>query len=153
MQSHPPENDVSTQSEDPAGLELSRSRVIRAIYLVAGLLCVGLAVLGAVLPVLPTTPFLLLAAACFARGSRWFYIWITTHRVFGPMIYAWREHRALPHGVKPKALTVIVITFAVSIAVVPKWYVRGILLGIGTALVVFMARMPVLPPGRTSERE
>jgi uncharacterized protein len=74
--------------------------VLRYVYLVVGLVCVGLGVLGAFLPVLPTTPFLLLALWAFARSSKRLETWLLEHRRFGPRLVAWRAHRVVPWPVK-----------------------------------------------------
>ena len=72
------------------------SAPLRWLLLATGLVFVGLAVLGAVLPVLPTVPFLLVAAACFARSSARFYHWLLSNRVFGPLIWSWRDRAGVP---------------------------------------------------------
>jgi uncharacterized membrane protein YbaN (DUF454 family) len=77
---------------------------MRQLYLVLGLAFVGLGFIGAFLPVLPTTPFLILAAACFARSSRRLESWLLDHAHFGPSLRAWREHGAIPWKVKLMAL-------------------------------------------------
>lgn len=69
---------------------------LRAIWLVLGLIFTGLGFVGAFLPVLPTVPFLLLAAACFARSSTRLETWLMTHRRFGPLLRDWREKGAIP---------------------------------------------------------
>ena len=65
------------------------------LYMAAGFVAVGLGIVGIPLPLLPTTPFLLLAAFCFARGSQRWHDWLMAHRVFGPYITAFREKRGL----------------------------------------------------------
>lgn len=74
--------------------------MIRAVYLGIGLLFVGLGALGAVLPVLPTTPFLLISLWAFAKSSARLERWLLEHRRFGPRLVAWRAHRVIPLGVK-----------------------------------------------------
>jgi len=115
--------------------------------LAAGFVCVGLGGAGAVLPLLPTTPFLLLAAACFARGDPRFLEWLLQHRVFGPTLRAWRVRRALPTGVKPKAIALVVITIGISAWVLDGSFGRTATLVIGACLIVFLARLPVWDEG------
>ncbi|HHX8939933.1 TPA: DUF454 family protein [Yersinia enterocolitica] len=116
----------------------------RWLLIALGWLAVILATLGVVLPLLPTTPFLLLAAWCFARSSPRFHHWLLYRSWFGSYIRTWQQHRALPPGVKWKAILVTVLTFAISLWLVKIWWVRGILLVILTLLLTFMLRMPVI---------
>lgn len=77
---------------------------MRRVYLVLGFAFVALGFIGAFLPVLPTTPFLILAAACFARSSPRLESWLLNHPRFGPMLIAWREYGAIPFKAKLMAL-------------------------------------------------
>lgn len=83
----------------------------RHLYLVAGFLCLGLAVIGALLPVMPTTVFVILAAYCFTRSSPAMERRLLEHPKFGPHIMRWREHGAISRTGK-KAAT---LAFAISI--------------------------------------
>ncbi len=76
------------------------SRLMRGFYLGAGVACIALGVAGLVLPVLPTTPFILLAAFCFGRASPRLHRWLLRSRTFGPMIREWQQHRAIPWRTK-----------------------------------------------------
>ncbi|MCW2474732.1 MULTISPECIES: DUF454 family protein [unclassified Symbiopectobacterium] len=114
--------------------------------LVLGWLAVVLATLGVVLPLLPTTPFLLLAAWCFARSSPRFHAWLLYRSWFGPYLRHWQDHRALPPGAKGKAVVMIVLTFAISLWLVDMMWVRVLLLTIMTVLLTFMLRLPVVDP-------
>ena len=114
------------------------------ILIIIGWLAVVLATLGVVLPLLPTTPFLLLAAWCFARSSPRFHHWLLYRSWFGSYIRHWQDHRALPPGAKPRALIFIVLTFAVSLYLVNILWVRLLLLVMMCALLFFMWRMPVI---------
>lgn len=78
--------------------------MMRHLYLVLGFCFVGVGFIGVFLPVLPTTPFLILAAACFARSSRRCENWLLEHRHFGPSLRAWREQGAIPWRAKLLAL-------------------------------------------------
>ncbi|MCW2478500.1 DUF454 family protein [Candidatus Symbiopectobacterium sp. NZEC135] len=113
---------------------------------VLGWLAVVLATLGVVLPLLPTTPFLLLAAWCFARSSPRFHAWLLYRSWFGPYLRHWQDHRALPPGAKGKAVAMIVLTFAVSLWLVDMVWVRVLLLTIMAVLLTFMLRLPVVDP-------
>lgn len=89
---------------------------LRPILLAAGLLCVGLAVLGLFLPLVPATPFLLLAAACFARSSERLHTWMLRHRHFGPLLQDWETHRAIRPSVKRTATGAILASAALTYA-------------------------------------
>ena len=77
---------------------------MRGFFLALGLLFVGIGLAGVVLPVLPTTPFLILAAACFARSSTRLERWLLDHSRFGPTLRDWRERGAIPARAKLAAL-------------------------------------------------
>ncbi|SDO86848.1 hypothetical protein SAMN05428967_0372 [Phyllobacterium sp. YR620] len=76
------------------------NRTKRTVYFLLGWLMVALGFIGALLPVMPTTIFLILAAWCFSRSSPRFEKWLLEHPVFGPTLVHWREHGAIPKRVK-----------------------------------------------------
>ncbi|MBM4400707.1 MAG: DUF454 domain-containing protein [Crenarchaeota archaeon] len=86
----------------------------RALWLALGLVCVGLGTIGMVLPILPTTPFLLAAAACFCKSSTRMYNWLLNNKWFGEYIRNYKEGRGLPMRTKVTALTVLWVTILVS---------------------------------------
>ena len=119
-----------------------------------GSLLTALAAVGAFLPVLPTTPFLLLAAMCFARSSPALHRRLLANRVFGPHIAQWEHDHTVPPEAKLKAYGLVVVSFAISIALVEAWWLRGVLLSIGAGLLVFLARLPTsVPAAPTSVEE
>ncbi|TQI79252.1 hypothetical protein FHU10_0676 [Serratia fonticola] len=124
----------------------------RWLLIILGWLAVGLATLGVVLPLLPTTPFLLLAAWCFARSSPRFHHWLLYRSWFGSYLRHWQQHKALPPGVKWKAVLVIVLTFAVSLWLVKLWWVRAVLMAILIILLTFMLRLPVIDLPQQKQR-
>jgi len=125
---------------------------LRALLLAAGVLLSALAFVGAFLPVLPTTPFLLLAAACFARSSPAFYRRLLANRAFGPYLAQWRHDRTIPRAAKRKAYALVVLTFGASILWTPIAWVRWMLAAIGGALLAFLAMLPATPaPPRDAE--
>lgn len=120
-----------------------RSRWVRAFFLAAGTVALVLGLVGIFLPLLPTTPFVLLAAACYARGSRRFYDWLLAQRTFGPIIHEWQRHRSIPYKTKITAIVLMSLTLAVSIVffVQPLW-LQALLALMGVGLAVWMYRMP-----------
>ena len=90
--------------------------VMRGVYLVLGLLLVALGLVGAFLPVLPTTPFLILAAACFARSSERLEAWLLGHPRFGSVLRSWRERGAIPSRAKVMAVAGSTLGFVVFYA-------------------------------------
>jgi uncharacterized membrane protein YbaN (DUF454 family) len=87
-------------------------RIMRGVFLALGIAFVALGFIGAFLPVLPTTPFLILAAACFARSSPRLENWLLEHPRFGPLLRGWRERGAIPVKAKMLALGGMAIGFA-----------------------------------------
>jgi hypothetical protein len=121
----------------------SRSRLVRVLFNLAGTVALGLGLLGIFLPLLPTTPFVLLAAGCYARGSERFHQWLLANRTFGPMVYEWERHRSLPYRTKVTAIVLMSTTMAISIVffVRPAWL--KIVLGLfGVGLAIWMYRIP-----------
>lgn len=86
-------------------------RVIRTGWLLLGLLCVGLGLVGAFVPLLPTTIFMILAAGCFARSSPRLEAWLLDHPRFGPALRAWRAEGAIPLAGKRAACIGITIGY------------------------------------------
>jgi len=89
--------------------------VMRMVWFAFGFVCVGLAIAGAALPLLPTTPFLLLAAFAFARSSQRMHDWLLAHRHFGPLIRNWREHGSIDRRTKLISVAAMVGAFALSL--------------------------------------
>ncbi|MBQ6879200.1 MAG: DUF454 family protein [Bacteroidales bacterium] len=102
-----------------------------------GLLSLGLGVLGIFLPVLPTTPLLLLAAALFLRGNRNLYDWLMNHPELGPYIRNFMEHKAIPLRVKVISVSLVWITLLnCAIFVAEHWAFRLFFILLATAITV-----------------
>ena len=116
---------------------------MQTAFFAAGVLSLALGVLGALLPVLPTTPFVLLAAACFARSSDRFYRWLLAHRSFGPMVHEWRMHRSIPYRAKLVAIALMAMSLSASIVffVRPAW-LQAALAAFGVGLAIWLYRIP-----------
>lgn len=121
------------------------SRPGRALYLTAGCLFVGLAWLGAILPVLPTTPFLLLALWAFSRSSPRLHAWLLRARIFGPFLRDWNRYRGVRQNVKMVATVMLTAVVGLSLlgGLRPHWVVVLLLLAvIGTTVIL---RLPTIP--------
>jgi len=119
------------------------SRLLRAVFLALGILSLLLGVIGIFLPILPTTPFILLAAGCFARGSERLHSWLLAQRLAGPIIRNWELHRSVPPWVKPWAFMMMVVSFGVSIVLMDSLWHRVILAVIAAIIAVFLWLIPV----------
>jgi len=126
-----------------AELRLSSSPLVRGLYVAGGSMALALGILGIVLPGLPTTPFLLLAAYCYARGSARFYVWLMTNRYFGDYIRAWRENEGIPLAVKIYVLLLLwVVLGFTAFVVIPLWPVRIVFLLVGTGVTIYIVQLP-----------
>ena len=122
------------------------SPTVRTALFIAGSLSVGAGVAGIFLPVLPTTPFLLLAAACYAKASRRFYNALLNNRTFGPTILEWQEHRSIRYRTKVTAIILMALTLATSIIFfVEQTWLQFSLAGFGVLLAVFIYLIPSRP--------
>lgn len=131
-----------TNSQKAELLCLHESPIVRALYLATGFIALFLAVLGAILPILPTTPFVLLAAACFARGSEYCHHKLLENRIAGPIIRDWQLYRSISRRVKRWVYFLMSLSFGSSILIVPEIWQKIMLATIGLTLVFFIRRIP-----------
>lgn len=116
---------------------------IRVALVLAGSVFVLVGLAGIFLPVLPTTPFLLLAAACYARASRRFYNALLNNRLFGPAILEWQQHRSIAWRTKVAAIALMALTLAAStVFFVQDPRLRALLALLGLTLAIYMYRIP-----------
>lgn len=114
----------------------------RRLYVALGLMFVGIGILGAVLPVLPTTPWLLIASYFFARSSPQLEAWLRSTPYFGPLIRDWEEHRGVRPRVKASAIGVVVLVVGCTclFSRAPewaKWSAAG-LAAVGVGCILFV---------------
>ena len=128
-------------------LPVQQSRVKSRLYLAVGFAMVGLGVVGIPTPILPTTPFLLLAAYCFARSSPRWHQWLVTHRILGPYIAAFREKRGLTAGQKWRIAAIVTTTLLLSALFAPMWIMRTL------AIFIWATSMIGLYLSRTARSE
>lgn len=121
------------------------NRFIRKVLIVAGTVFVALGVLGIFLPILPTTPFLLLAAACYARSSERFYNWLLNNKWFGEYIRNYREGKGVPLKAKVSSISMLWITIMFSVVfVVHVLFVRIVLILIAIGVTVHILHIRTL---------
>lgn len=119
------------------------SRAMRVVLAVLGFAFVGIGIAGLLLPVLPATPFFLLAAACFARTSVRFYNWLLNHRVVGPTVREWQLHRSIPYRTKLLAIALMACTLAISaVFFIEPPLLRALLAVLGVLLAIWLWRIP-----------
>lgn len=115
---------------------------MRWLWAAAGIICVALAAIGILLPLLPTVPFLLLAAFCFARSSERLHARLLQHPTLGPPILDWQELGAIRKGAKRLSTASIALVFAISVFLglnVTILAIQAIVLG---AVLVFIWTRP-----------
>ena len=111
-----------------------------------GLICVGLGIIGALLPLMPTTVFLILAAGCFARSSPRLEAWLLNHKRFGPTLRAWRANGAIPRKAKIAACAGIALGFALFVVGAhPKLMLELIVGVVMAACALFIVTRPAPP--------
>jgi len=109
-------------------------QVKRTLVLIAGFIALGLGTLGMVLPLLPTTPFVLLAATCFSYSSDRFYNWVKQNRIFGPYIENYREKRGLTIAFKARTIIILWVSLAISMFLLREVWIYALLCVIGVCV-------------------
>lgn len=108
------------------------------LYVLLGWVSFVAGFIGIFTPILPTVPFFLLTSWCFSKGAPKFHAWILAHKYAGPLIKDWEEHRSISKKSKVKVIATIIISFAISIAVVKPLGLKIMLVCIGVAVSTFI---------------
>jgi uncharacterized membrane protein YbaN (DUF454 family) len=117
-----------------------RATAKRRLLIAAGTLSTGLGIIGIFVPILPTTPFLLLAAACYMRSSERFYRWLTNNRVFGAYVRNYIEGRGMPVRIKIFTILLLWLTIGLSMTfAVRNTVIRIVLVCIAVGVTVHIA--------------
>lgn len=119
---------------------------MRLVFVLAGWLAFALGLIGIFLPLLPTVPFMLLAAFCFARGSLRFHDWLVDHPRFGPPIRDWREQGAISPAGKRAAMAAIGASLALSLALGVAPHILAIQVGVLACVSLFILTRPAGRP-------
>ncbi|GGN22992.1 inner membrane protein [Shewanella putrefaciens] len=114
----------------------------RGFFLLLGLTALALGLLGIVLPLLPTVPFILLAAFCFARSSERLHMWLMAHPWFADALTQWQQQGAIRKGLKRKAMLISALSFSISIMLVPIMWVKGMLIAMALILLWYLKSIP-----------
>ncbi|MCK4885025.1 YbaN family protein [Candidatus Bathyarchaeota archaeon] len=121
----------------------TRQKLVRALFFVAGTVSLAIGTIGIVLPILPTTPLLLLALACYCRSSKRMTKWVLTNKYFGSYIRRYKEGKGIPIKTKIIAISTLWITISYSaFFIVNIWIVQLILFVIAIAVSIHILRLP-----------
>jgi len=138
-----------TDLEAPADAATPRSQagnpLVRAALIAAGSILVGIGILGIFLPLLPTTVFFLLAAACYGKSSPAAYRWLTTNRYFGKYLRNYREHRGATAGTKVTSIATLWFGIGLTTYLLqPALWLIGLLLAVGIGVSAYLIRLRTL---------
>lgn len=137
---------VKQTEETPCARE-SQADMRRHALLACGWLFLGLGTLGLALPVLPTTPFVLLAAACFLRSSERLHSWLVAHPVFGPQVADYLDGKGLKRRVKFVAISMLWTSVIGSAAFIVPFFVADMaMILVAAGVTVYLLRQPTAPP-------
>ena len=121
----------------------TQSKTKKFFLKITGIIFVGLAILGVVLPILPTTPFLLVAAACFAKSSPRLQKKLLANKTFGPLIHEWQQHRSIPRKAKLIALLTIILSVVWSAYLLKSAMLTLLVLALVIGPFIFLCRLPI----------
>ncbi|MEH6449059.1 MAG: YbaN family protein [Oleispira sp.] len=121
-----------------------KNKAVKCLLLFVGWLSVVLGVIGIFLPIMPTTPFLLLAAACFVRSSPKFYNWLVGHPRLGKYLVYYLEGKGIPLKAKIYTIALMAISMSVTSYIVPLLAVKILLPLVGVLVALYIVRQPTL---------
>jgi len=143
---------MNEQSDLEPPKNTPRKKIVKGLYFLGGTISLSLGVIGIVLPILPTTPFLLLAAACYARSSKKFYDWLLNNRILGAYIRNYIEGKGMPIKVKIFTISLLWITILVSAFLfIQILWVRIVLIIIAIAVTIHI--LLIRPKNKEQKKE
>lgn len=134
-------------------IEIKSSVWIRAGLIITGTLSLALGIIGLLLPVMPTTPFLLLTAACYIRSSPRLYQWLITRPFFGQLIENYRNGHGVPGKIKGLAIAILWLACGISaVFMISSLLLRLFLLGIAITFTIHILRVKTCAPSKNSQQ-
>lgn len=126
---------------------------LKVVFVICGWLSLSVGIIGIWLPILPTTPFILLAAYCFSRGSLRLHRWLRGNRHFGEIIRDWETHRGLRRSAKIMATVMIVLLFSYTLIFVGvPIYIKILLVVIALFVLTYLWTRPTVRPRSDHKR-
>jgi len=121
------------------------------LLIFAGSLALVLGIIGIVLPVLPTTPFLLLASFCYMRSSKRLYDWLMNHRILGPYLYDYIMYRGVRRKARAAALFMLWLTLSISITLSDALHIRLFLVIVGISVSIHLFTLKTIEAKQPAE--
>lgn len=132
---HPPVQNIATAtvSKEKVTLEIKKNRIVRVLYIIGGTLSLALAILGIVVPGLPTTPFALLSAFLYAKSSRKLYMWLLNNRILGPRIRNYQKRQGVTRKGKIGVIIfmTVMVLFSSFVVIQNNITIRMVILSLG----------------------
>lgn len=125
-----------------AYLKIKSIKIYLLVFL--GTLSLAIGIIGVIIPLLPTTPFLLLASFCYLRSSKRMYNWLINHRIFGSYIYCYMVYRGVPRKTKIGAFIFLWLTLIISMILISYIYIRVLLLIVGIGVTIHLLALKTL---------
>ena len=124
---------------------MTQQKLIKYLMIGLGSICLALGTIGILIPVLPTTPFLLLASFFYLRSSEKLHQWMIHHKVFGPYLYNYLTHRVVPARAKVIALVTLWASLSFAMTLIPLIAVRIGVGAIGLAVTIYILSLKSVP--------
>jgi uncharacterized membrane protein YbaN (DUF454 family) len=121
-----------------------RAVLKQGLLLSLGWLSVVLGVVGIFLPIMPTTPFILLAAWCFAQSSPRFHQWLRSHKHLGLIVRSWEDGNGIPRKVRNRVIFLLWFSLCFSTLILRIWWVGLIFFAVGVGVTIYLMRQPIL---------
>lgn len=130
---------------------MNLTNIKKALYILLGSFTLVLAVVGIFLPILPTTPFLLVSAFFYLRSSKRLYDWLIRHKVFGKYIHDYVTYKAIPIKTKVSAIIILWLSMTISIIIVPHFYLKIMLTLLASMVTIYLLTLKNVPQQAVEE--